>query len=195
MKAAKRSRQKPSDGTRTSAWGLKPHQMQSKAPTSVCPFSSPPRTATHSVPRQEMSFYRQHLDSWANSDGESRLDKNDTDNHHPPGLPPLHPQVQCVEASSGLVWCSDIAPQTVTRRDTRTWLHMCHLHSVWRLVIRSLLVSRHWRDRAWTEGHQDNVDRCRRRCDSTCCGWRRTRRRPRRLASSERGWILLYRNA
>lgn len=194
MKAARRSRQKTSDGTRTSVWDLKPHQMQSTAPTSVCSFSVLSRSATRAR-RQEMPFYRRCLDSWANPDWQSGLDKNDADTHYPPGLPALHPQVQCVEdrdSWSGELTCG---PQTVTRRDIRTWLRMCLPHSVWRLVIRSLLVSRYWERHDVAEEDQVNVDHCPKPCVSTCSGWRRTRLRARRLASSELRWglwILLY---
>ena len=50
--------------------------------------------------RQEVPLHERCLDPWPYPHRPCRLDQDDAHPHHPPRLPPLHPQVQCVSKST-----------------------------------------------------------------------------------------------
>ena len=95
MQAA-RSSPRRSGGTRTSVSATRRPMRRSLALTSVRGPVLDLNIHIHRENRQEVPLHWWRVYPRTHSHWPCRLDQDDTHNHHPSGLPPLHRKVQCV---------------------------------------------------------------------------------------------------
>jgi hypothetical protein len=79
-----------------------------------------------------MPLHRRHFDPWPYFDWEGYVDQNEPNDYHPPRLPPLYPQIQCVSRLGGRAF---VLMKAVDRYEKRHKNLAAHLSPAFRVEV------------------------------------------------------------